>query len=220
MPIQAVIFDLDGTLLNTLDDLADAGNRVLAALEYPQHPTEAFRRFVGSGAHILCKRMLPEEHRSESEVNLAHSIFDREYKEHMFDKTAPYPGIPALLEDLRRRNLLLGIVSNKPDVYVQPIAERYFPEIFSAVAGPQNGQLKPDPSGVIAVLRKFSVLPQDTLYVGDSDVDMETARNAKVHSCGVLWGFRDRQELASAGANHLVSDPSGILDLVENITIK
>lgn len=214
MRIRSVIFDLDGTLLNTLDDLADACNRALARMGHPLHPTDAYRHFIGNGARMLCTRMLPEEVQSE-EAERAHALFDEEYRDHMFDKTAPYPGIPALLEELVRRELLLGVVSNKPDIFVQSIVERYFPGVFRAVSGPRDGHAKPDPAGVLSVLERFGVPPEEALYVGDSDVDMLTARNAGVHSCGVLWGFRDRAELSAAGAEHLIREPGELLALLE-----
>lgn len=211
MGIQSVIFDLDGTLLNTLDDLADASNRALVRLGFPTHPISAYRRFVGNGARLLCTRMLPPEHRSEAEIEQARHLFDEEYSGHMFDKTVPYPEIPALLDRLREQGIQMGIVSNKPDEFVQAIAQRYFPGYFQAVSGPRGGRTKPDPSGVLLLLDGFQVPPASTLYVGDSDVDMQTAHNAGTHSCGALWGFRGPDELRAAGAEHLAQSPLDIL---------
>lgn len=215
MGIQSVIFDLDGTLLDTLDDLADASNRVLARLGFPVHPVCAYRRFVGNGARLLCTRMLPPDHRSEAEVDQARQLFSEEYSGHMFDKTRPYPEIPSLLDQLRARGIRMGIVSNKPDEFVQSIAQRYFPGYFEAVSGPRDGRTKPDPSGVLLLLERFRLSPAAALYVGDSDVDIQTARNAGTHSCGALWGFRGPDELRAAGAEHLAASPLDILHYLD-----
>lgn len=217
MAIKAVLFDLDGTLLNTLSDLADAGNRTLSEMQLPTYPENAYRRFVGDGVRMLCIRMLPEQLRDDIHVAQARALFDVSYQAHMFDRTAPYDGIPALLSGLRKKGLKLGIVSNKPDGFVQSIAERYFPGSFDAVAGQQGVLVKPDPTGVNLVLRRFGVSPEEALYVGDSSVDIQTAKNAGTHSCGVTWGFRGERELRENGAEYLAFTPTDVEDVLSRI---
>jgi len=215
MSIKAVIFDLDGTLLNTLADLADASNWALAEMGLPTHPEEAYRHFVGDGAAMLCLRMLPGDRRDEASLKQARALFDRRYQAHMFDRTVPYEGIPALLDTLSspEKGLSLGVVSNKPDVFVQAIAARYFPGRFAAVSG-QQGAAKPDPAGVLRCLDAFGVLPKEALYVGDGAVDIQTAKNAGTHSCGAVWGFRGERELRESGAEALAYTPKDVAELV------
>lgn len=217
MKIQAAVFDLDGTLLDTLGDLADAANWVLREMGLPVHPEEAYRRFVGNGAKLLCQRMLPPERQDDRTAAQALELFNCRYQKHLFDRTAPYPGIPALLETLAARGIGLGVVSNKPDPFVRPIVERYFPGRFGAVSGPLEGRLKPDPAGVLRALGELGASPKRALYVGDSGVDMETARRGGLRSCGVLWGFRDEQELRESGAEFLISSPEELLKLVHSL---
>lgn len=213
--MKAVLFDLDGTLLNTLADLANAGNYALEQLGLPTHPIEAYRYFVGNGARKLCERMLPEEKRTKGFMEDAYRHFDQRYQAHMFDCTAPYPGIPELLSALKEKKLRLGVLSNKPDAFVQEIVERFFPGIFEAAAGQQGSRIKPDPAGINQILQQFGVPPEECLYVGDSGVDIQTAQNAHTHSCGVIWGFRGEPELREAGAEALAFSPSDILSLLE-----
>lgn len=215
MTFDTVIFDMDGTLLNTLDDLADACNHALRELGFPEHPKAAYRKFVGNGAKLLCWRALPETNRDDDTMRRARAGFDEYYAVHLFDRTAPYPGISELLRALAARGLRLGVLSNKPDEFVRRIAERYFPGVFGAVSGPREGRVKPDPGGLRHLLAQLDAPPDRCLYVGDSGVDMETARNAGAQSCGVLWGFRDADELRAAGAGHLASTPAEILTLVD-----
>lgn len=219
MACKAVIFDLDGTLLDTLADLANASNRALERLGYPTHPVEAYRMFVGDGARKLCERMLPAQARTDGEIEQARRLFDLEYQGHLFDCTRPYPGIEELLDALQGQGILLGVVSNKPDAFVQAIVRRYFPNRFPAVAGQQGGRVKPDPSGVNEVLRRFSLSPEQTLYVGDSGVDMQTAKNARTHSCGVSWGFRGREELEQAGAEFVIDHPLELPAVLERLPL-
>ncbi len=223
MSIKAVIFDLDGTLLNTLADLADASNWALAEMGLPTHPEDAYRHFVGDGAAMLCLRMLPADRRDEASLRQARALFDRRYQAHMFDRTVPYAGIPALLDALsgggklpRGGKLSLGVVSNKPDVFVQAITARYFPGRFAAVSG-QQGAAKPDPAGVLRCLDAFGVPPKEALYVGDGAVDIQTAKNAGTHSCGAVWGFRGEQELRESGAETLAYTPADVAKAVTSL---
>lgn len=206
--IKAVIFDLDGTLLDTITDLANASNTALRTLGYPEHEVEAYKQFVGDGRRNLILRMLPEAAaKDEGIVAKAEALFDEAYHAHMLDCTVPYPGIPELLELLCKEKLKLAVVSNKPDEFVQRIVEDYFPGIFDAVCGQVGSVVKPDPAGVHKVLSVLRLRPYEALYVGDSAVDVMTARNAGTDCCGVTWGFRGRRELRVAGAPHIIDAP-------------
>ena len=213
--IKAVVFDLDGTLLNTIQDLANAANPALRTLGLPEHTTEEFLHFVGDGRRNMVLRMLPEALRAdEAMVARASGLFDEHYNAHLRDCTAPYPGIPELLAALKAKGLRLGVVSNKPHEFVTQIIEGYFPGLFDSVAGQQGGCIKPDPSGVKQVIDAFGLHPDQVLYVGDSAVDIETAQNAGTASCGVLWGFRDEAELEEAGAQYIAAHPQDIATLI------
>lgn len=205
------IFDLDGTLLDTLQDLAAAGNHTLTVLGLPTHPVAAYRQMVGNGVPKLVERMLPPACRGSATQAVALQVFSNYYEQHMLDFTAPYPGISQMLAALRGRGVHLGVVSNKSDDFVQPIVERFFPGVFSAVCGLREGvPPKPDPASVLQVLVQLAADPAATLYCGDSDVDIHTAHNAQLTSCGVLWGFRTEAELAEAGAEYLAEDAAAL----------
>lgn len=216
MEFQAVIFDLDGTLLNTIADLTCAGNKALVGCGFCERTEEDFKYFVGSGRHNMVLRMLPPEACANSEtVEKAERIFDEYYSAHMFDKTVPYPGIAELLHALKKEGVKLAVVSNKPDEFVQPLIEREFPGVFDAVCGQQGGIIKPDPAGVNRALTLMGISASQALYVGDSGVDMQTAQNAHCRSCGVTWGFRTKKELVQNGADHTVDTPLELFGLIQ-----
>lgn len=203
---QAVVFDLDGTLLNTLTDLAAAGNYALEECGFAAQPENAFKKFVGSGRRNMVLRMLPAEAaQDEAVVTKAETAFNVFYQTHLKDATAPYPGIVELLNALKASGLKLAVVSNKPDEFVQKIVADYFPGIFDVVCGQQGGILKPDPSSVNRVLQALGLAAHQALYVGDSAVDVATAANAGCPCCAVTWGFCQKNELL--GAAHLVDTP-------------
>lgn len=210
-----VLFDLDGTLLDTLQDLANAGNHTLAALGFPPHPTARYRRLVGGGVMQLIARMLPPAQRSKATIAQAAAIFNPYYAAHLQQNCAPYPGIPALLAQLKEAGILLGVLSNKGDEYVQPLVRRYFPGVFAMVLGLRAGFApKPDAASVQYMMRELGADKTTTLYCGDSDVDIYTAHNAGLAACGVLWGFRTRKELAAAGADYLVPHAAALAQLI------
>lgn len=203
---QAVIFDLDGTLLNTIGDLAAAGNHALTACGYSAHSAEEFKHFVGDGRRNMVLRMLPPDAAAdETTVEKAEAAFDEFYHAHMLDTTAPYAGVPEMLKALKDGGLKLGVVSNKPDEFVQGIIADYFPGVFDVVCGQVGQVLKPDPAGVNRVLSQLGLKPHQALYVGDSGVDVQTAANARCRCCAVSWGFREKKELA--GADHVIDTP-------------
>ena len=210
-----VIFDLDGTLLNTVSDLAAAGNHSLSAMGFPQHPTETFRGMIGNGIPKLVSRMLPLANKGPATQELALSLFMKYYSEHSCDYTAPYAGIANLLHTLKINSVQLGILSNKSDSLVPPIVEHYFPNVFDACMGlPSHVPAKPDPSCALALLQLLNADAQHTLLVGDSDVDMETALRAGLTPCGVLWGMHCEERLRQSGAQYLVTHPDELLGIV------
>jgi len=213
---KAVIFDLDGTLLDTLKDLALSMNRTLEALGLPQHPLDAYRYFVGEGATILVTRALPESMRSPEKIEEARELFFRDYARHWMDNTGPYPGIPELIEALAGRDLALGVLSNKPHDFTVACVERFLePERFRAVWGERRGiPRKPDPAGALAMAEQLGASPEECIYVGDTAIDMKTATGAGMFPVGVLWGFRDEAELKDSGAKELISEADQLLDLL------
>lgn len=211
---NAVIFDLDGTLLNTIGDLAAAANATLRALGCPTHSVEAYKRMVGNGVPKLIERFLPPERRDEATLRRAAQLFFPYYDAHKEDTTAPYPGIPALLARLKAHGVKLGVVSNKENALTQSVIAHYFPNTFDAVAGHTLGTpTKPEPHLVNEMRAAFGLAPGAVLYVGDSNVDIETAHNAQLAGCGVLWGFRTEAELRAAGAQFLVHTPEELAAL-------
>ena len=212
---STVLFDLDGTLLDTLGDIAAAGNHTLSALGLPTHPRDAYRHMVGNGVKMLVRRMLPENQRGEAVFSLAFSLYEKTYAGQMLQHTQPYPGIPELLRRLRERGLTLGVLSNKPDNHVPGIVQHYFPGIFSIARGLRDGEApKPDPANLLAIMHAFGAGQKSCLYVGDSDVDVLTAKNAGLPMCGVCWGFRGRDELLGAGADYLAHNADELGNII------
>ena len=211
-----VLFDLDGPLLNSIDDLANATNHAMRSLGYPTHGMWVYPNMVGNGVRKLIERALPEDTRSEKTVNEALALFKEYYNDHCCDATVPYPGIPELIEQLSDRGINLAVASNKYQEAVTKIVSHYFPTAnFRAILGNVDGMpRKPDPSIVFKALTMCPTPKDAVLYVGDSGVDMETARRACVESVGVTWGFRSIHELKEAYADHIISTPAQILDLI------
>ena len=202
-----IIFDLDGTLLNTIDDLADAGNHVCAAHGWPTHTADQFKYMVGNGIPNLVSRFTPDG-LGEEELAQALTEFSAYYGAHKEDKTAPYPGIPELLAALKGAGLGLAVLSNKAHALAGPVVEHYFPGLFEYVQGAlPDAPLKPDPTLLHALMEKTGAVPETTLFVGDSDVDVLTGKNGGLTVCGVLWGFRRREELKDAGADWIIHSP-------------
>lgn len=204
-PCQAAVFDLDGTLVNSLADLARSCNEALAELGLPVHPQESYRHFVGNGCQKLIERALPPDRRDAASCEALREAYDRHYEKNYLSASVPYPGIPELLETLSRAGLKLCVVSNKPHPFTVRMVEKLFPGRFSVVTGNRPGTpVKPDPTGVLKALNAVGVLPEKAVYIGDSDVDVLTGHNAGMPVIGCLWGFRGEEELRAAGADRLV----------------
>ena len=210
-----VIFDLDGTLLNTLDDLGDAGNYTCRQMGWPEHSIDAYKYFVGNGLEKLVERFTPEKHRTTDELKAAYDIFMPYYNAHKEDKTQPYTGISELLSALRASDVKFAVLTNKADHLAKPVMECYFPGMFSFVQGALPGRpTKPDPALLHDLMKRMGAVASETLFVGDSNVDIRTAKNGGLTGCGVLWGFRTCEELLGEGADVLVETPEQLADLI------
>ena len=212
---KLIIFDLDGTLLNTIADLAQSTNHALQTLGYPTHEEAAYNFMVGNGINKLFERALPEGEKSEDNVLRVRKEFIPYYDVHNADKSRPYPGITELLAQLQAQGLLLAVASNKYQAATEKLIDHYFPEIhFTAVFGQRDGiNVKPAPTIVEDILSIAGIAKEDVLYVGDSGVDMQTAINAGVTVCGVTWGFRPRAELEEFHPDYIVDKAEDILSI-------
>lgn len=202
---KVAIFDLDGTLLDTLKDLADACNFALRSYGFPEHQIEEYKYFLGNGAYKLIERALPIGKKDAETIGKVLGEFKKYYEKHKSDFTKPYDGIEELLIALKEIGIKTAVVSNKPHEFAVEIVERYFAKSFDIVFGKREGYLaKPDPTTVIETLNHFKCKKEEAVYIGDSDVDMFTGKNAGLFSIGVAWGFRGARELSAAGANKIV----------------
>ena len=208
--IRAVIFDLDGTLLDTLTDLMNAVNHALTVYGFPVRTREEVRTFVGNGLAKLVSRALPNGSSTPLYADVLAET-KRHYAEHCRDNTAPYAGIPEMLRELHQKGFLLGVVSNKPDAQVKALCQSDFGDLISFAAGASDGvRMKPAPDTLLACMEALHCKPAETVYVGDSDVDIQTAANAGVPCISVLWGFRDRAFLTASGAGIFAQSPCEI----------
>ena len=215
MRFAAVIFDLDGTLLDSLEDLADGVNVVLAARGMPTHPVAAFRHFVGDGVVNLVRRAAPPGLPEAVLRELLEGV-RAEYGRRWDAKSRPFPGVPEMLDALAGAGVRLALLSNKPDAFTQLCAQRFFaPWSLSPARGARDGvPLKPDPAAALALAGEMGLAPADILFAGDSDVDVLTGKNAGMFAAGVLWGNRGAAELAAAGADRLFSGPAALARFV------
>lgn len=211
-----IIFDLDGTILNTLEDLAAATNWVCEQHGWPAHKVEEYKYFVGNGAPKLLSRVVPDG------VELTDALhqqlleeFTQRYNAHKEDKTTVYAGMPQALKRLKEAGLTLAVLSNKPHGAAFPVVERYYPGVFDAVQGAlPDLPVKPDPTLLHKLMGELGATAADTLFVGDSNVDIRTAKNGGLTGCGVLWGFRTRAELEAEGADFIVETPAELVELI------
>lgn len=215
---KLVIFDLDGTLINSVADLGQATNHALQLHGFPMHDLSKYNYFVGNGVTKLIERALPEQFRDEATIEKVKSGFLDYYMRHKTDLTRPYPGIPELLHELQDRQVKMAVASNKFIAGTQALVKGFFPDIdFCAVLGQREGvPIKPDPYIANEALQLAGVDRGDCLYVGDTATDMQTASNAGLESVGVSWGFRPVSELKDAGAAHIIDKPAELLSLVDS----
>jgi phosphoglycolate phosphatase len=213
---KLVILDLDGTLLNTISDLGTATNYALERMGYKTHPITSYNNMVGNGVTKLLERALPVDERTTKNVDAMRVHFREYYDAHLWDKTTVYAGMRELLDELVSRGVNIAVASNKYQSAVDRLIEHFFGDLkWAAVYGQREGvPTKPDPSVVFEVLSDCPTAKEDVLYVGDSGVDMETARRACVESVGVTWGFRSRQELEAGYADHIIDNADYILSLL------
>ncbi len=216
--IKQIIFDLDGTLLDTIDDLATSSNYALSLHGFPVHPLGAYRYFVGNGVRELLRRALPEENRTDEWVETLRKDFVTHYDSHNTVLTKPYEGIPELLKELKSSGIVMAVASNKYHEATCKLTAHYFGELFAVVLGQREGiPHKPDPTVVRDIIARTGIPETDTWYVGDSSVDMMTAAHAGLTSIGVGWGFRPKEELRHYGAHFLVDRAEEITDLLNRV---
>ena len=213
--IKAVLFDLDGTLLNTIEDLSDAVNYMLNQFGYKTFSVEEYKYKVGNGMPKLMERSLPEDKRTPQDIKEALDVFMPYYSEHKMDKTAAYEGIIDLLKSLKEKGIKTAIVTNKAHKAACDLAKEVFSGLFDTVCGQKDGvPTKPDPASVYTTIQQLGVNAKECLFVGDSGVDMQTAKNSGIKAVGVLWGFRKADELVSNGADEIINTPSELLKFI------
>ncbi len=212
-PYKAVIFDLDGTLIDSLADIACATNHALAECGYPQHPEQAYRHFVGNGIRRLIERSMPPEERTEERIARCHRLMADRYRQCCTERTRLYDGVAGMLDALTAAGLKMAVLSNKPGEFVAKIVSALlWPWPFEGLLG-GDGRFpaKPDPQGALWLAGQMGVAPGEVVFVGDSNVDMRTAAAAGMYGVGACWGFRDRDELLAAGARRAIGHPGELL---------
>lgn len=216
MRYRLVIFDLDGTILNTIDDLSDSMNFILRKFDYPEHTTEECKYFVGNGIRKLIERAFPEG-TADKILEKAFSEFVEYYREHAAIKTAPYNGMIECISSLKKAGIKIAVNTNKDEAAAVSLCNNYFPNLIDFVSGNRSGiPVKPDPSGVKIILQKYTVPLTEVCFVGDSDVDIQTGKNAGVDSIGVDWGFRGKEFLIQHGASKVVMTPDELCKVLLN----
>ncbi len=215
---RTVLFDLDGTLLYTLTDVADAMNKALVHFGYPPHPVDAYKYFIGESVETEARRALPESARDPEFVKKIAVYSEEIYDKCWGDNTYPYAGIPELLTELQRRGLTLVILSNKNDRFTKVMVEKILPQWrFKIVQGAlPDVPLKPDPTMAMQIVEKLAIPPEQFLYLGDTSTDMKTAVSAGMFPVGCIWGYRPADELLKYGAKVLINHPAEVLDILNN----
>ena len=215
MRFKAIIFDLDGTLVNSLEDLADSMNLVLISLNFPVHDLMAYRDFIGNGIRNLVRLGLPEMNRDEQTLTKSYNLMIDIYKHKCTNKTKVYNGIIELLNILKSHNIKLGVLSNKADEYTKTIVQTLIPGYFDKILGLKAEKYKkPNPTIALEISKSFEILPENMIYVGDTGIDMQTSNNAGMYPVGALWGFRSREDLLNNGAKYLIDSPLDLLNIL------
>lgn len=216
--IKAVLFDLDGTLVNSLYDLAASCNFALESFGFPVHETEKYKYFVGDGMQKLVERILPSNKRDTDTHKKVFEAFTRHYRGHYVDKTVPYDGILDMLSVLKSKGYKLAVISNKAHNMAVEVVNKLLPDTFDAVYGKLEGYpTKPDAALTLKLMAELDAKPENCILVGDSGMDMAAAKNAACKGLGVLWGFRTEAELTENGADYIVTKPSEILKIIKEI---
>lgn len=213
---KAILFDLDGTLLDTLKDLADSMNSILSAHGMNIYPVDEYRYLVGKGLRELIKSVLPEERADDRTIDELLAAMKIEYSKRWAENTKPYTGIPELLDELQKRKFPMTVLSNKADEFTKIMVETLLPDWkFQIVRGLKNNvPAKPDPASALEITRELKIKPHEFIYLGDTDIDMQTANAAGMYAVGALWGFRDTEELKTNGAKVIIESPLQVLDLL------
>lgn len=212
--IKAVIFDLDGTLANTLSDLSESANRALVKYGFKPHPAEAYKLFVGNGIKMMLRRALGGEVDDETFGAVEKTFFEH-YNIHYCDKTAVYDGVPELVAEIKKRGIRTAVVTNKEDSVAKEVVFKLYGDAFDIVCGNREGlPAKPDPTATLLVMEQLGVLPEECIFLGDSGVDVRTGVNSGAVAVGETWGFRGEEELRENGARYIISKPSELLDIM------
>lgn len=213
---KGAIFDLDGTLLDTIEDLANACNYALEKCDLEPHEVDKYRWFVGDGRLKLIERIIPKDQYTEVLFNKVLKLYDEYYLEHMMDCTKPYNGISDMISKLKSDGIKIGILSNKPDEFVQEIVNKYFNNKFDVVYGHRKDYAtKPNPESLLTVINELELKESEVIYIGDSNVDMLTGKNANIRTIGVAWGFRGSEELKEAGADYIANTAEELYNIVK-----
>jgi phosphoglycolate phosphatase len=215
MKFKGIIFDLDGTLVNSLEDIADAMNMVLQSLHFPTHSYDTYQFFIGSGLRNLVSKALPETANDETEIDRCYHLMLSAYRAICTRKTKAYDGIFELLDELKSRNIKLSVFSNKADDLTKEITATLFPDYFNPIMGLTTEVLKkPNPFKTVEISENFGLKAEEIIFIGDSDIDMQTATNANMCAVGVSWGYRPEEELISNGAKYILNHPADLIDLL------
>ena len=218
--IHGVIFDLDGTLLNTLEDLCDSTNFALNKFGYPSRTLEDVRGFVGNGVRLLIERAIPDGNKNP-DVEKCLAVFKEHYKNNMYNKTKPYDGILEMLMELKLMGIQTAVVSNKFDAAVKELCKKYFGDLIQIAIGENEAEgirKKPAPDSVFKAITDLKLRIENVIYVGDSETDVQTSKNADIHCIGCTWGFRDKSVLVEQGADYIINSPGEIPELIDKLS--
>ena len=218
---KAIVFDLDGTVCNTLRDLGECTNLALHDFGFPPHEIEEYKMIVGNGVDMQMRRSIGEEKYNKEIADKVKAAFKAYYNQNYLKNTKPYEGMPEALDELKKMGLKIAVFSNKPDEFAGKVCTELFGDRFDLIAGNRPGvPVKPDPTGLFSALERLGVTPEETLYSGDSGVDMQTGKRAGIVTIGVEWGFRSKEELLENGADYLVEKPCQLPELVRSLLEK
>ena len=216
--IKAVLFDLDGTLADSLIDLADGVNRAIASKGFPTHEVEAFKYFVGDGIPKMIERALPEDNRDAATINEIKDIFLPYYAIHYADNTYAYEGMPELVNTLKSQGFIVAVVTNKEQHMANEVVKSLYGDVFDLIFGKRDGiPAKPDPTAALMAMEKLGVTPEECVFIGDSGMDVATAVNSGAVPVGEIWGFRKEDELLANGAKYIISKPDELLDIIKEL---